>query len=174
MLSEVEKGSEFWFTARLKKQSKAEPVDKTDEAHLPQKNNNDLQILLVEDDTFNQEVARAMLIKLGFNADVVANGKEAIKALGTVPYDLVFMDVQMPEMDGIEATRLIRDTSSAVLDHKIPIIAMTAHAIEGERERFISAGMDDYVSKPVTLKKLSELMYKWNDIILGNQEKSEI
>ncbi|MCC7576845.1 MAG: PAS domain S-box protein, partial [Methanomethylovorans sp.] len=173
VLSEVEKGSEFWFTARLKKQSKAEPVDKTDQAHLPQKNDNDLRILLVEDDKFNQEVARAMLIKLGFNADVVANGKEAIKALGTVPYDLVFMDVQMPEMDGIEATRLIRDKSSAVLDHKIPIIAMTAHAVEGERERFISAGMDDYVSKPVTLKKLSELVNKWNVIILESQEKSE-
>ncbi len=170
--SEVGRGSAFWFTALMKKQSKAELLDKGEEAYSPQKHNSDIQILLVEDDIFNQEVAQTMLIKLGFSVNAVNNGIEAIKALDNVSYDLVFMDVQMPEMDGIEATRQIRDTSSAVLDHNIPIIAMTAHAIEGDKERFIEAGMNDYVSKPVTLKTLKELMDKWLMIILKSRETS--
>ncbi|WP_407357194.1 PAS domain S-box protein [Methanolobus sp. WCC5] len=170
--SEVEKGSEFWFTVRMKEQSKTVPFDRPNQVCSHQKHNHELMILLVEDDIFNQEVALKMLTKLGFNVDVVANGQEAIKALEMIPYDLVLMDVQMPEMDGIEATRLIRDISSAVIDHNIPIIAMTAHAMEGDRERFIEAGMDDYVSKPVTLKVLRELMNKWNGIILKSRELS--
>lgn len=174
VFSEVEKGSEFWFTTPLKKQSKAEPVKRVDQEYLIQKHDSDLKILLVEDDIFNQKVAQEMLIKLGFNADVVSNGHEAVKVLETISYDLVFMDVQMPEMDGIEATRLIRDASSAVLNHKIPIIAMTAHATEGDRDRFIDAGMDDYLSKPVTLKTLRELINKWNDIILESQKPLKI
>jgi len=111
---------------------------------------------LAEDNPTNQIVALRTLEKAGYRADAVANGAEAIAALENVPYDLVLMDVQMPEMDGLEATRKIRDRVSRVQNHRIPIIAMTAHAMKGDRERCIEAGMDDYVSKPVNPKELIE------------------
>jgi CheY-like chemotaxis protein len=91
--------------------------------------------LLVEENITNQQVALGMLKKFGLRADAAANGAEALKALESIPYDLVLMDVQMPVMDGLEATRRIRDVQSDVLDHNIPIIAMTAHALQGDRER---------------------------------------
>lgn len=118
------------------------------------------QILLAEDNIVNQKVALRILEKLGYNADAVANGKEALRALETIPYDLVLMDVQMPEMGGFEATRIIRDKTSAVLNHNVLIIAMTAHAMKGDREKCIEAGMDDYMSKPVKPDQLSEVIEK--------------
>jgi CheY-like chemotaxis protein len=120
-----------------------------------------VRILLAEDNITNQQVALAILKKLGLRADAVANGSEALKALETIPYDLVLMDVQMPEMDGLEATRRIRDPRSAVQNHAIPIIAMTANAMQGDRERCLEAGMNDYVSKPVSPRALAGLMEKW-------------
>lgn len=116
--------------------------------------NRRLRILLAEDDPINQTVALKFLEKLGYRADAVANGIEAIRALETIPYDLVLMDVQMPEMDGIEATRVIRDPQSPVLDHGVWIIALTANAMKGDRERCLEAGMDDYLSKPVQFEAL--------------------
>ncbi|MDP2216680.1 MAG: PAS domain S-box protein [Methanolobus sp.] len=124
-----------------------------------------VRILLAEDNIVNQKVAQSMLKKMGLRVDTVANGAEALKTLQTLPYDLVLMDVQMPEMDGLEATRLIRQPESAVLNRNIPIIAMTAHAMKGDRERFIEAGMDDYISKPVSLKSLMELLDKWLEVV---------
>jgi CheY-like chemotaxis protein/HPt (histidine-containing phosphotransfer) domain-containing protein len=115
-----------------------------------------IRILLAEDNPTNQLVAVKMLEKQGFHADMVSNGLEAVRALEKKPYDLVFMDVQMPEMDGFEATRRIRDPQSAVLNHRVPIIAMTAHAMKGDREKCLQAGMDDYVSKPVLARELVE------------------
>ena len=106
-------------------------------------------------------MALGILKKLGLRADAVANGAEAVKALETVPYDLVLMDVQMPEMDGFEATRQIRNPQSAVPNHRIPIIAMTAHAMQGDRERCLEAGMNDYVTKPVDPQALAEALDKW-------------
>jgi len=119
------------------------------------------RILLAEDNITNQKVALGILRTLGLKADAVANGAEAVKALETLPYDLVLMDVQMPEMDGLEATRHIRDPQSAVLNHRIPILAMTAHAMQGDRERCLEAGMNDYVAKPVAPQTLAEALDTW-------------
>ena len=119
------------------------------------------RILLAEDNITNQQVALAILRKLGLRVEAVASGEEALKALEIIPYDLVFMDVQMPGMDGIEATNRIRDLRSSVLNHKIPIIAMTAHAMQGDRERCLAAWMNDYVAKPVSPEALADVLNKW-------------
>ncbi|MFZ4437775.1 MAG: response regulator [Syntrophales bacterium] len=120
-----------------------------------------VRILLAEDNITNQQVAVGILKKLGLRADAVANGAEALKALEALPYDLVLMDVLMPEMDGLEATRQIRNRQSAVRNHKIPIIAMTANAMQGDREKCIEAGMNDYVSKPISPHALAQALDRW-------------
>ena len=133
------------------------------------------RILVAEDNTTNQQVAVGILRNLGFRAEVAANGLEAIRALESIPYDLVLMDVQMPEMDGLEATRRIRkaesrgqrtegggqgaDSPSAF--PRLPIIAMTAHALQGDREKCLAAGMDDYITKPVEVAAVVAALEKW-------------
>jgi len=119
------------------------------------------RILLAEDNITNQQVAIGILKKLGLSSEAVANGMEAIKALETIEYDLVLMDVQMPLMDGLEATRVIRDVRSAVLNHDVPVIAMTAHALQGDKERCLAAGMNDYISKPVSPMALTASLEAW-------------
>ena len=119
------------------------------------------RILLAEDNITNQQVARGILKKLGVHVDTVANGQEALTALETLPYDLVLMDVNMPVMDGLEATRRIREPQSTVRNRGIPIIAMTANAMKGDQERCLEAGMNDYVSKPVSPRILAETLSKW-------------
>jgi CheY-like chemotaxis protein/HPt (histidine-containing phosphotransfer) domain-containing protein len=120
-----------------------------------------VRILLAEDNVTNQQVALGVLRKFGLSADVVANGSEAIEALKNVPYSLVLMDVQMPEIDGLEATHRIRDVRTGVLDHRVPVIAMTAHAMQGDREKCLAAGMDDYISKPISPQALAAVLEKW-------------
>ncbi len=120
-----------------------------------------VRILLVEDNSTNQMVALGILMNLGLSVDVAANGQEAFEAFTTAPYDLVFMDLQMPEMDGFEATSRIRSFESTTGRHAVPIIAMTAHAMTGDREKCLAAGMDSYVTKPIDPGILAEELAKW-------------
>jgi PAS domain S-box-containing protein len=119
------------------------------------------RILLAEDNSTNQELTRAILGKLGLSCDVVSTGLAAVQALKETRYHLVIMDVQMPEMDGLEATRKIRNPATGIPDPEVPIIAMTAHALKGDRERCLEAGMNDYVSKPVEVASLTEVLRGW-------------
>lgn len=116
-----------------------------------------LRILVAEDNIINQKIVMRILEKkFGYEADVVTNGKEAIESLERLDYNLVLMDCQMPELDGYEATRIIRSENSSVRNHNIPIIAMTANAMNGDREKCLEAGMNDYVTKPVSMQLLAD------------------
>lgn len=182
-------GSTFWFTAKFNTTAKRGSVKnllaKSDHGSIQALRLKDLpgrvgsnsegsewlnsqkyagrnvRILVAEDNPVNQRVAQAMINKLGFQADIVANGQETINALRLIPYDIVFMDCQMPEMDGFEATRLIRREESKVLDRSIPIIAMTASAMSGDKERCLHAGMNDFIAKPVRKEMLEEMLETW-------------
>ena len=116
-----------------------------------------LRVLLAEDSVVNQKLAIGLLEKHGHTVVVAANGKEAIAALTSQEFDVVLMDVEMPEMDGLEATAVIRVQEKQTGEH-IPIVAMTAHAMKGDRERCLEAGMDEYVSKPIRAQQLFETL----------------
>jgi CheY-like chemotaxis protein len=117
------------------------------------------QLLLAEDNPINQKLAVTILQKSGYSIDVVDDGEQAVKAIEGGTYNLVLMDVQMPGLDGFEATQRIR-SSDGEYQH-VPIIAMTAHAMSGDRERCLAAGMDDYISKPFDLDELLHTVEKW-------------
>ncbi len=119
------------------------------------------RVLVVEDNVTNQIVARGMLEGLGVRTNIVVNGEEAVKLLEIMDFDLVFMDIQMPVMDGFTATGIIRAHNSMVRQHDIPIIAMTANAMQGDRENCLRAGMNDYVSKPIMPEVIVEKLQNW-------------
>ncbi len=131
------------------------------------------RILVAEDNLTSQGVALVLLEHLGFKADAVANGAEAIHALRNIPYDLVLMDCEMPEMDGYEATRRIRKTETDVLNPAIPIIALTGHALADDHDKSRRAGMDDHLDKPVQLKQLSEMLSRWLKKTNGKEKNPE-
>jgi CheY-like chemotaxis protein len=122
--------------------------------------NKSLRALLVEDNPTNQTVAQAILKRLSVECEFVNNGAEALAKLQTSTFDIVLMDCQMPVMDGFEATKRIRNGEDGLLNPRIPIIAMTAHALEGDRERCLEAGMDDYVAKPLHPSELNEAIIR--------------
>ncbi|MDM8551694.1 response regulator, partial [Desulfobacterales bacterium HSG2] len=155
--SEEGKGSTFWFTACFEKVPEGREIiagpgaglfPAEEDSPLSGEQRQGLRILLAEDSEMNRKVALGVLEKLGFSADVARNGGKAVEMLGTDHYDLVLMDIRMPETDGLEATRIIRDPESGVHSHGIPIIAMTADATAEDRKKCVRAGMNDYVSKP--------------------------
>ncbi len=119
------------------------------------------RILVAEDNAPNRTVLLRLLNRLGYGVDAAADGKETIAALTRHPYDLVLMDIQMPGMDGLAATQIIRDRNSPVCNHDVPIIAVTAHALKGDRERYLAAGMDDFIAKPINREQLIDLLNKW-------------
>lgn len=154
--SELGKGSTFYFTIQAMKATECRQSPLSESLDIVQMEPSCLRILLVEDNTVNQKVALRMLERLGYRADVVSNGLEAIAALRRQTYDVLLMDVQMPEMDGLEATRCIRQEWRSSTQPWI--IAMTAHARASDREECLAAGMNDYISKPIDMVLLGNVL----------------
>jgi two-component system, sensor histidine kinase len=164
--SELGKGSTFWFVLplrRLESTSSLElPSTASSKPFAPPPSSKDSgtnKILVAEDNPINQEVIREVLSELGYEAFIVENGVQALRALEQEAYPLVLMDCQMPELDGYGAAREVRRRETGA--RRIPLIAVTAHAFEGEREKAIAAGMDDYVTKPISANLLSEVIQRW-------------
>jgi len=190
--SVIGKGSTFWFTVRLAPRpilnwatvvpspvSKGRRLFTQVQAHAPPR----ACVLLAEDNPVNQDVTLTMLRNIGYQVDVVANGRDVLAALSRASYDLVLMDCQMPEMDGFETTQVIRaheaenttestagDAQKSTPTH-LPIIALTANAIQGDRERCLAAGMDDYLSKPFTQEQLAASLQPWLSQVSAKKEE---
>ncbi len=178
--SEPGKGSTFHFTAWLEKaEGKVKQQEKKKRGgriatHSPVCHQMKLcaRILLAEDNPVNQKLAKMVLTKAGHQVEVASNGQEAVDKYTKAPeaFDLIFMDVQMPEMDGMKATKVIREREAELLPatcnpqpaaRRVPIVAMTAHAMKGDREKCLEAGMDDYIPKPVKRELVFEMLDKW-------------
>ena len=156
--SEEGKGTTFWFNLAFgnagndlisgKNDDKKEKLDKSS-----------LNILLAEDNPINQRVALFNLKKMGHQVDIAENGKIAVEFFSKNKYDIILMDIQMPEMDGLEATKQIRNWEKKNQNKRImPIIAMTANAMRGDKENFINQGMSGYISKPFKIKELETIL----------------
>jgi len=167
--SQPGQGSVFTFTAEFgqrtaKKRKRLLPSQELVELQVPETDAADLamiknaSVLLVEDNDINQQVATELLEQAGIVVTIAANGREAVKAIGQAQYDLIFMDLQMPKMDGYEASRAIRRNARL---RDVPIIAMTAHAMSGIREKCLAAGMDDHLSKPIDPLELTAVLVRW-------------
>ena len=155
-------GSTFHFIAWMKKSS-----EKPGEKFEPTKGKKSLQalnVMLVEDNPINQKLGRSLLVRAGHQVTVVENGKEAVETFITHPerFDLIFMDIQMPQMDGFEATRRIRETEGTGEKVHVPIIAMTAQCMESDREKCYDVGMDDFIAKPVNKKDIQKILDKYS------------
>ncbi len=172
--SEVGKGSTFWFTLPLTEAPDIASGDREVEEETPTTMPNEVavqpdagealengsMVLLVEDNPVNQKIALLKLNSMGYAAHAVENGQLAVEAFEALPYGLILMDCQMPVMDGFEATRQIRKLELELKRH-IPIVAMTANAMQGDRERCLEAGMDDYLPKPINQQQFRETMHRW-------------
>jgi len=172
--SELGKGTTFFFSlpkGERKEYAEASPDAETEGAKLssesvagpspvPGEQKAKTRLLVVEDTMINQQMLILILEKEGFCVSAVNNGRKAVQTLETTPYDLVLMDIEMPEMNGIEATRAIRDPQTRVLDHHIPIVAVTAHTEKENCEEYFNAGMNDCVSKPIQPSELLSVIRK--------------
>ena len=159
------KGSTFWFTIFTKRRTDSSIAPETGGAHSelrkPERPLPGGRVLVVEDNGANQLVAALLLEKLGYRTDLAANGFEALSAIEQIPYNVVLMDCQMPEMDGYEATKELRARENGTGRH-IPIIAMTANAMAGDREKCLAVGMDDYLTKPIQKEELEAVLERWS------------
>ena len=157
-ISKVGEGATFWFSLSFESsdrnplQGKQKNIEEDKET---------AKILLVEDNPVNQMVIKALLKKIGYHIDIANDGQKAIEQLQQKRYDLVLMDLQMPIIDGLEATRYIRANPLTILNNTLPIIAVTANAREGCRDKCIDAGMDDYMTKPVSREEMGAMLRKW-------------
>ena len=149
-------GSRFWFTARLRRgRDTAAP---TPTVPVGETGLETLRVLVVEDNPINRDVIQGILERRGVHVELAGDGLEALGILACARFDAVFMDVQMPGMDGLEATRIIRSSEGSILDPRVPIIAMTAHALREDRDRCLAAGMDGYLTKPVEPEALASVL----------------
>jgi PAS domain S-box-containing protein len=153
-------GSSFWFTLPLQHSMNTVPNSKQKPSLQTTKYPN-AQILIAEDNFVNQKILIAMLAKMGFRAQAVANGMEVLSSMKARSFDLILMDCQMPELDGYETTKRIRSSKAA--HATIPVIALTANALKGDRENCLQAGMDDYAAKPVNAADLAQIIERWLD-----------
>ena len=152
-------GTTFWFTLELEA-GLAQEMKPSKMGSTFRTQGRSERILVAEDSPTNQKVVLRVLQKLGYRAEAVANGHEVLSAIREVPYDLILMDWHMPDLDGCEATKIIR-TSESIAQKDIPIIAMTANAMKGDQEKCIEVGMNDYISKPINFDLLAEKLQKW-------------
>ncbi len=173
--STLGEGSQFWFSIRLNQPASPESADNTDihnpypsnplllteACHFTKVTGKQYRVLLAEDSKVNQMVIEALLNKSGLEVDVVENGLQTLDALRKSSYDLVLLDIQMPEMDGLTVTKIIRDPASDIVQHNIPIIAVTAHAMQSNRTECLEAGMNDFITKPIKIQPLLETIKKW-------------
>jgi len=172
--SEEGDGSTFWFTVVLEKQVEVEgtqcsyPVSAEQiESFLPKLPiTHSSRLLLAEDDQINQMVTQSILVKLGCQVDVAGNGQEALRLLEHNDYDLVLMDCMMPVMNGYDATAVIRDPGSAVRNHAVPVVALTANAMREDRDVCLDAGMNDYLGKPLDVRDLLAVLHKWTTPVI--------
>jgi len=170
--SVVGHGSEFWFTAcvtsSLETLSAGLPQPPPAANAPPMRDHwPSLRVLLAEDNPINQRVAAGFLQNMGLQTDVVADGLDAVEASSRTAYDLVLMDMQMPGMDGLIATRMIRAARSGASHPKLPIIAMTANVMQRDREKCLEAGMDDHLPKPITPESLTTMLERWLPVPAG-------
>jgi CheY-like chemotaxis protein len=156
-------GTRFWFCIDCvaTNNAKQAPQDARETTSGPPSSELTAHILLVEDNIVNQTVAEKILTKAGYTFDTAENGRQALKQLTKRRYDLILMDIRMPEMDGLETTRRIRHPESQVLDRNIPIIAVTANAMQADRQQCLDCGMNDYLAKPIDAAKLIDTINAW-------------
>jgi signal transduction histidine kinase/ActR/RegA family two-component response regulator len=161
--SEQQHGSVFWLELPFKPVAMPAPAPKAAPVAAPEEEaaegESRARVLVAEDNPVNQLVAREALKRLGCRVDIVANGREALEAALSLPYDLVFLDCQMPEMDGFDACRAIRQAEPP--GQRMPIIAMTANVLKGDKEKCLEAGMDDYLPKPVRMAEMAATVERW-------------
>jgi PAS domain S-box-containing protein len=178
--SEPGKGSTFRFTVRFglagpgKEARRAETGTAGALPKPPGKVHECLRVLLAEDNQVSRKLAESIILKAGHAVTVVKNGREVLDALGKEPFDVVVMDMQMPEMDGLETTAAIRDAKDLRCGSDIPVVALTAHAMDGDRERFLKAGMDDYVSKPFKPSELVDAVTRCFSGRKGGEESAPL
>jgi CheY-like chemotaxis protein len=154
-------GATFWFTVRMEKGADG-ANEETGQIVDPVQAALRMKVLLVEDNPVNQVVAEEMLISIGCEIELAENGREAVEAIARDSYDLVLMDCQMPEMDGLQATRKIREWEREAERERMPIVALTASAMKGAREEALASGMDDYLSKPFKQQDLYSVLSRWS------------